>query len=148
MGFDAPRELARIAAHEGQIVTLCWSPNGKSLATAGADHTIKLWDLSTRRELATLSGHTDAVRCVAFSPDGQALASGCDDGVLKLWDMHTSQELLSLDAHAGGVKTVAFSADGKRLATGGVPERARGRSSFGPELLITVALERRDRKRS
>ena len=48
----------------------------RALAAAGADRTIKLWDLATNKERLTLRGHADPLRSVAFSPDGSLLVSG------------------------------------------------------------------------
>jgi WD40 repeat protein len=106
----------------GGLVTLdgrscvAYSPDGKRLATAGKDHTIKVWDPDTGREVLTLKGHRDWVSAVVFSPDGKRLASGGSDGMVRVWDLHTGKELLTLRQYIW-VAAVAFSPDGKRLAS-------------------------------
>jgi RNA polymerase sigma factor (sigma-70 family) len=100
----------------GQIA---FAPDGKTLASAGYDNVVRLWDVATAKETAQLSGHTAPVLAVAFAPDGKTLASGSHDGTARLWDVRTGKETKKLDADSGiniGVSGVSFSPDGKQLA--------------------------------
>ena len=65
----------RFAVAKATIIAQPLSPDGRRLASASNDQTVKLWDASTGQELLTLKGHTDRVDSVAFSPDGRRLAS-------------------------------------------------------------------------
>jgi predicted Ser/Thr protein kinase len=113
--------------HTGPVSSVAFSPDGKRLASASWDRTVKVWDVGTGQETLTLRGHPGEVYCVAFSPDGKRLASGGGDpvnprkpGEVKVWDAVSGQEALTLKGHTGFVYSVAFSRDGQRLASGGL----------------------------
>ncbi len=109
--------------HKNSVYRVAFSPDGRRLASASQDQTVKVWDTATGKEILTLRGHTDGVHGVAFSPDGRRLASGGDDGTVRVWDAATGRETLTLRADTGGpmkgVLSVAFSPDGRRLASAG-----------------------------
>jgi len=111
------RELVILNGHRERIFSVDFSPDGKLLASAGDDLTIKLWETSNWRETASLTGHGQQIRSVAFSPDGRTLASGGYDRFVKLWDVAERRELSTIRGHGGRIYNVAFSPDGKTLAT-------------------------------
>jgi WD40 repeat protein/serine/threonine protein kinase len=109
-------ERHTLAGHAGAVWSLAFSSDGRRLATAGEDHTVRIWDVVTGQQILTLSGHQKPVRSVAFSPDGRWLASASEDQSVKLWDVATGSEIRNL-RHTNAASSVAFSPDGKRLAT-------------------------------
>jgi WD40 repeat protein len=94
------------------------SRDGKTLATGGADHTIKLWDLPSGTNRTTLGGHKGWIVCLAFSPDQKTLAS-VDDQAVRLWDLARRREVATLGQRSSAVWSARFSPDGKMLAGGG-----------------------------
>jgi WD40 repeat protein len=116
----ADSSTAVLRSHTGTILFLKYSPDGKYLATASKDKTVKLWDAVTRRQVRELAGHTDEVSCVAFSPDSQRLASASKDGTVRLWEVATGKELRTLRGSKPGFSLVSFSNDGNLLAGGGL----------------------------
>ena len=66
---------------------MAFSPDGKRLASASYDRTVKVWDATSGQETLTLKGHTGYPQSVAFSPDGKRLASASWDRTVKLWDV-------------------------------------------------------------
>jgi RNA polymerase sigma factor (sigma-70 family) len=108
--------------HTRSVWTLAFSPDGKTLATAGSDGRVMLWDPATGKEQGAFKGHRSQVIVVAFAPDGKTAASVSDDGVLLTWDPATRKARTTTRVPAGQQGwSLAFTADGKTLvgASGG-----------------------------
>jgi WD40 repeat protein len=107
-----------LQGHSSYVTAVAWGPDGRRLASASWDRTVRVWDLATGlEELAARREHSERVLGVAWSADGKRLASASWDGKVRLWEVASGRELLTLRGHTDGVAEVAFSPDGKQLAS-------------------------------
>ena len=109
------QEHNRLEQHNGAVNSISFSPDGKMIASASADKTIKLWSLDGTLP-KSLSGHTGIVNSVSFSPDGTLIASASDDKTVKLWKIDGTL-LRTFEGHENRVNSVSFSPDGKMIAS-------------------------------
>ena len=124
--FAQKPELYVQTGHSDFVVSLTFSPDGRTLVSGSRDNTIKLWDVTTGQELRALKGHPGRVNSVALSPDGKTLLSGSaasfgatGGGQLMLWDVATGRELRTLLKGSNEVNSVAFTPDGQVAASAG-----------------------------
>lgn len=102
-----------------------FSPDGRMIAAANQDGTVRLVDASSGKTLRTLSGHRDRANGLAFSPDGRLLASASADRTVRLWNPATGAPIRTLTGHTDKARCAAFSPDGTLLATGGEDRTVR-----------------------
>ncbi|NJM71045.1 MAG: WD40 repeat domain-containing protein [Scytonema sp. RU_4_4] len=109
------KERNRLQGHNNWVNSVCFSPDGKTIASGSDDKTIKLWSLDGYL-LHTLTGHGSRVNKVVFSPDGKTIASGSEDTTLKLWSLN-GHLLHTLTGHKDDIWGISFNPDGKTIAT-------------------------------
>ncbi|HMX26910.1 MAG TPA: hypothetical protein PLD20_12625 [Blastocatellia bacterium] len=101
-----------IKGHTDSVNSCAFSPDGKLIASASSDRTLKVWEIDPT-SVRTLNGHSDSVLSCAFSPDGDRIVSASADGKLKVWSSRVeelvAEELLTtLDGHSKSVNSCAF----------------------------------------
>jgi RNA polymerase sigma factor (sigma-70 family) len=148
------KERRRLKGHPGEVGSLAFAPNDKTLASAGVDNQVRIWDFATGRVVRALPQHLPADKGAApniflqYSSDGKLLATGArGNNAVYLWDPTTGRQLRRLD-HQSGVESILFAPDGQMLAAGDrngmvtLWDAAQGRMvrQFGPHLGWVIGL--------
>ena len=118
--FDArtaAKSKPSISGHSDWVESVCFSSDGKLVASGSRDNSAKVWDASTGACQSTLNGHSDHVRCLAWSKGGKMLASGSDDWTIKIWDPISGACESSSRGHKAKVNCVVFAPDSMSVAS-------------------------------
>lgn len=99
----------------GGVRSVTYSADGRWIATAGDDGTVRKWEAETGREVLKLNGHEGPVLCVAFSPDSLKLVSSGYDRTVRIWSAQESSEAVVRIYRGISARAVSFSPDGRRL---------------------------------
>jgi len=115
----AAQPRARLTGHKNTVLSVAFSPDGKTLASGSADQTIRLWNFATGEHLRTIDQPEESVEKVVFLPGCSSLVSTGRDGVIRIFHPKTSQQYKTLVGHSKNVRGLTVSQDGKTLASGG-----------------------------
>ena len=104
------KEFVNKDRHVEEILDLALSPDGKTIASASRDYTIKIWRIEDQKILHTLTGHTSNVNSVSFYPNNKKIASASPDGSVRIWNL--DNQVPTLEA-----EKFSFSPDNSTIAT-------------------------------
>lgn len=110
-------QLCRFDGVDTPMWIVCWSPDGRWLATGGQTGKIQLWDTSDWQPVRQLEGAAGYSRNLAWSPDNKRIATGDEHGVLRIWEAASGQVLLNEPIHTKDIEALAWSPDGRLIAT-------------------------------
>jgi WD40 repeat protein len=145
---DTPTPRRTLEAHRGWVRAVAVSPDGRTLATCGNDHLVKLWSVDDGKLIRELAGHTSHVYHLAFHPGGKHLASVEHKGLVKHWDLEKGTAERDLDAKVlykydqtfradiGGARCMAFHPEGVLLACGGITDVTNAFAGIGKPLVV------------
>ena len=106
-----------LTGHQDQVIYLTFSPNGKWLASASLDKTIRVWDWKSKKTIHTFHHNRQMIRTLVFHPSKSVLVSGGDDKKIHFWDLASGKRLRSLEGHHANVRSVVFHPKGHLLAS-------------------------------
>ena len=134
--LDADQPQAE-AQQPGAVYAVAVSPDDQTLATAGTDKIIRLWNAKTLTQKLPLEGHAGPVNGLSFNHDGRRLASVGWDKTVRIWDAGSGLLLKSWEGLGGEIWGVAYSPDGTKLATGGIEGAVKMWDAESGKLLAT-----------
>lgn len=116
---NSKKPIQRMTGHQQPVNYVCFSPDGRLIASASFDKSVKLWNGATGKFVASFRAHVQAVYQVAWSADSRLLVSSSKDSTMKVWDVQKKALKMDLPGHADEVFAVDWSPDGERVASGG-----------------------------
>ncbi|KAL2313842.1 U3 snoRNP-associated protein Utp13 [Schizosaccharomyces pombe] len=111
------RAVWTIKAHDRDVNAIQVSKDGRIIASASQDKTIKLWDSSTGEVVGVLRGHRRGVWACSFNPFSRQLASGSGDRTIRIWNVDTQQCVQTLEGHTGAILKLIYISQGTQVVS-------------------------------
>ena len=116
---ETDKPVCRMHGHQ-QIVNHCsFSPDGRLIASASFDNSVRVWDGLTGKFIVRLIGHVENVYQICWSADSRMIASASKDSTVKLWNLKNNKLIIDLPGHADQVFALDWSPNGEYLCSGG-----------------------------
>lgn len=123
--WDVDRRVGPIMQCDDRVLSVACSPDGKSIATALANATARVWDARTLEAGPILRKAVGRVNDVRFSPDSATVLGGCDDGSVQMWERANGRRRAWIKPHDRRVYAIDVSRDGGLVATASEDGTAR-----------------------
>ncbi|MFT5501057.1 MAG: WD40 repeat protein/class 3 adenylate cyclase, partial [Woeseiaceae bacterium] len=115
--ISAHREISVLSGHDGAVLHVAFSPDGRQLVSTSSDGTARIWDVESAKQIGVLKGHSGTVRSAAFSSDGQLIITRSADNTERLWGAEDRKQRSVLGDQDQKVQLAQFSYDGRRIST-------------------------------
>ncbi|ETO35956.1 NB-ARC domain-containing protein, partial [Reticulomyxa filosa] len=110
-------EYAYLEGHSKGVIGIQFSPDKTKILSYSEDHTIRIWDTSSRKQLHILEGYSNRISRVRFSHDGSKIVSCLSDKTIRIWDIFSGQQIQLLEGHSGFVNSIEFSSDDSKIVS-------------------------------
>jgi WD40 repeat protein len=130
--------VLRFPGHSARVNAVAGTMDGKLLATASEDSTVRVWDSASGKTVRHFQGLLSKATAVAIRPDGKQIAVGTEDGSIRLWDLSATDEHRSATDATASLWTAAFNLDGSLFATAGADRAIRVYETASGKLLATL----------
>lgn len=127
------RDLGEV--HSDTVFGVRFSPNGRQLATCGADKLCKLFQVDSGQLIKSFEGHTHHVLAVAWQDNGQRLATASADNTVKTWNVESGERLQSIEGFGKEVSAIEFLAQTDQIATASVDGQTRIHNSSNKQVV-------------
>jgi WD40 repeat protein len=137
LGSEKAAERRVLKGHGSWVYGVTFNSTGHTVASAGADYAVRLWDSATGQERGVLDGHIGPVIALAYSPESKWLATGSTDGTVRIWELGGKpKQRFEVRGHLSMPYGIAFAPDGTALASGSGDRTTRvwGLAATGTEL--------------